>query len=322
MSVQAYTAAFTELAYQITDMDNNEKFHTYRAGLKPHIRQEMDRQRIFEDLHLLQDAAQRFDELYFEYKKPSNFKNQTYKRFNDNRRVHAIEDKKDTSSITCFKCQKLGHYAKDYRTNPNKFQAKKNPSKKGSTPIKDKRTVNTIIVKTAKTSPSTKLPEYKTSGSAGADLTPSESGTLFKFQTKKIPTGIRAEIPKGYYGQILARSSVQQKGISITGVIDSDYRGEIFLIVTNHNPYSMEYSNTGKAIAQLIIIPCEQPNVQEAQELSSTNRKGGFGSTNVDTISSHPGKLVFKGTIKGKTLHFIIDSGADGIFAGQNMIEK
>jgi len=84
----------------------------------------------------------------------------------------------------------------------------------------------------------------------------------------------------------------------------------------------MEYSNTGKAIAQLIIIPCEQPNVQEAQELSSTSRKGGFGSTNVDTISSHPGKLVFKGTIKGKTLHFIIDSGADGIFAGQNMIEE
>jgi hypothetical protein len=72
-------------------------------------------------------------------------------------------------------------------------------------------------------------------------------------------------------------------------------------------------------MAQLVIVPNVQAKFLEVPKLSDTTRKGGFGSTNVNTVTNHPGKITFKGQIHGKNLDFLIDSGADGIFCGQNI---
>jgi dUTP pyrophosphatase len=169
-----------------------------------------------------------------------------------------------------------------------------------------------------KLSPTASVPEYKTEEAAGADLTPNVSGMIKKWSTKKVPTGIAVEIPKGYHGKIEARSSLTEQGISITGIIDSDYRGEILLTITNHNPYEISYQAGGNAIAQLIIQPHIQVKYKIVETLTPTARKGGFGSTNIDAITIHPGKLVFEGSLKGKKTQLLIDSGADGVFCGKN----
>ena len=208
--------------------------------------------------------------------------------------------------------------AKDCRS-----QTKK-PFKKGNTPITTKdQSVNLIDIPTKKGDEGATLPEYKTAGAAGADLYPLESGELKAHGTKRIPTMLHWAIKPGYFGQVSARSSVQAKGISITGTIDADYRGPIDLIVTNHNPYPMFYTKTGKAIAQVTILKFEQAKFIEVDELEPTDRnEGGFGSTDVNAISSHPGKLSFRGTINQQQESFLLDSGADGLaFMGKDRAE-
>jgi hypothetical protein len=138
---------------------------------------------------------------------------------------------------------------------------------------------------------------------------------------KRVRTGIAVKIPKGYHALVKARSSILDENISITGIIDSDYRGEIWLIISNHNPYPISYSAEGNTMAQLIIQPHIQVDFTVVPRLTPTNRKGGFGSTNIDEISIHPGKLVFNGKLNGQEADFLIDSGADGIFCGKNMIK-
>ena len=176
--------------------------------------------------------------------------------------------------------------------------------------------LNQISVNLKKIKPDAKIPVYKTKEAAGADLTPCESRQIYRHSTKKIPTGIAVEIPEGFHAEIHARSSMLIKNVSVTGIIDSDYNREIFLIVTNHNPYPLEYSKDGKAIAQIIFIPQEQARFKEVETLAPTERKGGFGSTEVNTLTIHPGKLVFKGKISGEKAEFLINNGADGVFCG------
>ncbi len=129
------------------------------------------------------------------------------------------------------------------------------------------------------------LPERKTPGSAGYDLCACiasdfviEPGELAIF-----PTGLAAEIPQGCAGMIFTRSGLGVKhGVAVAngvGVIDSDYRGEIHVGLRNSSsiPYTV---NPGERIAQLIIMPVCLPEVEEAQELSQTQRgDAGFGST-------------------------------------------
>ena len=182
----------------------------------------------------------------------------------------------------------------------------------------DTRKVNSVTINFKKAEPEAKVPQYRTEGAAGADLTPSQSGTILKFSTKRIPTGLSVEIPKDHHGQIHSRSSLLMKRIVITGILDSDYRGNIDLIVTNNNPYEVEYSKDGEPMAQLIIIPNVQVKFSEVSRLSETSRKGGFGSTNIQSLTNHPVKLTFKGKINGKDCEFLVDSGADGIFCGKN----
>ena len=100
--------------------------------------------------------------------------------------------------------------------------------------------------------------------------------------TKRVKTNLAIEIPKDYYGQIETRSSTASKGIYITGgIIDSDYRGEIEVILnTTKDSLSLI---PGDKIAQLIIHRIPDVLFVEVNELSETERGfGGFGSTNID----------------------------------------
>lgn len=129
------------------------------------------------------------------------------------------------------------------------------------------------------------LPEYATIGSAGLDLRANIETikTLKPLERAIIPTGLFIELPIGYEAQIRPRSgSAFKKGISIPnapGTIDSDYRGEIGVIVVNLNAESVDIE-PGERIAQMVIAKYEQIEWEEVQTLSETDRgSGGFGST-------------------------------------------
>lgn len=129
------------------------------------------------------------------------------------------------------------------------------------------------------------LPVYATGGSAGMDLTFASDDELVlePGERTKLPTGIKLEIPLGYEGQIRPRSGLAYKaGISLTncvGTVDSDYRGEVQVLIINHGkePYTFK---PGERIAQLLIAPTLQVELVEVESVDSTERgEGGFGST-------------------------------------------
>lgn len=131
------------------------------------------------------------------------------------------------------------------------------------------------------------IPTYATSGSAGADLTAllDEPLVLQSGERALIPTGIALELPPHYEAQVRPRSGLAAKaGVTVLnspGTIDSDYRGEITVILINHGsePFIIK---SGDRIAQLIITPVVQASFSLADELDSTERGGGgFGSTGV-----------------------------------------
>lgn len=130
-----------------------------------------------------------------------------------------------------------------------------------------------------------KLPTYGTEFSAGADLYAclDEAVTIQPGQTKAIPTGLAMEVPEGCAGLVYARSGMATKrGLAPAnkvGVIDSDYRGELQVMLHNHGsvPQTVEH---GDRVAQLLITPVLTPQYIQAEELSDTARgSGGFGST-------------------------------------------
>ncbi len=112
---------------------------------------------------------------------------------------------------------------------------------------------------------------------AGLDLAPLSPLKLWPHSTEKVDTGIAVEIPPGHVGLIFSRSSLQVDGISVSGVVDSDYRGSIHLIVTNHEP---DVARPTGYIAQMVICSCIAPELERVEELSVTERQDkGFGST-------------------------------------------
>ena len=130
-----------------------------------------------------------------------------------------------------------------------------------------------------------KLPTYGSAEAAGADLYAclEEAVTIQPGETVFIPTGIALEVPKGCAGLVYARSSMGVKrGLAPAnkvGVIDSDYRGEIKVVLLNHGPVPQVVEN-GERIAQFLITPVLQPAYIAAEDLSDTERNtGGFGST-------------------------------------------
>ena len=129
------------------------------------------------------------------------------------------------------------------------------------------------------------LPSYKTSGSSGMDLLAYIKKKITIHPGKKaiIPTGIAVAIPKNYEMQIRPRSGLSaKKGISVLntpGTIDSDYRGEIQIILVNLGQNSFEVKS-GDRIAQMVLCPIAKTQFKEVKTLPNTIRgKGGFGST-------------------------------------------
>ncbi len=131
------------------------------------------------------------------------------------------------------------------------------------------------------------LPAFETKGSAGVDLQAfvEEPITLKPMERILVPTGIYIELPEGYEAQVRARSGLAIKhGISLVngiGTIDSDYRGEIKVILINLGDSNFTINN-GDRIAQMVFIKHERPEFELVEELGDTVRgAGGFGHTGV-----------------------------------------
>ena len=130
-----------------------------------------------------------------------------------------------------------------------------------------------------------KLPSYKTAGSSGMDLVANlkKKINIAPGKIVIVPTGIAVSIPKNYEIQIRPRSGLAaNNGISVLntpGTIDSDYRGEIKIILINLSVKKF-FIKSGDRIAQMILSPVAKIKLKEVKNLSNTVRgKGGFGST-------------------------------------------
>ena len=137
------------------------------------------------------------------------------------------------------------------------------------------------------TSPGAVLPSYQTKGAAGADICACiETDVVIGVGERvMVPTGLFFEIPQGYEVQVRPRSGLAVKNgvtcLNTPGTIDSDYRGEIKVILINlgQKPFTVK---NGDRIAQIVVSPVEQASFCKVDVLSSTGRGGGgFGSTGV-----------------------------------------
>jgi dUTP pyrophosphatase len=140
-----------------------------------------------------------------------------------------------------------------------------------------------VLIK--KLSPEVELPSYKTSGASGMDLMAFiKSSITIKPKTScLIPSGLSMAFSKDYEVQIRPRSGLAAKNnisvLNTPGTIDSDYRGEIKVIIYNHGNEDFVVNNKDR-IAQMILTPVVKMELQEANELPETIRgEGGFGST-------------------------------------------
>ncbi len=131
------------------------------------------------------------------------------------------------------------------------------------------------------------LPAYATDGAAGADLCAAvgEDLVLEPGQRTAVSTGLLIEIPNGFEGQVRPRSGLAiRHGLTVVnapGTIDSDYRGELKVLLVNLGGEDVTISH-GDRIAQLVITPVTRASFVESEELSSSTRgTGGFGSTGV-----------------------------------------
>jgi len=127
------------------------------------------------------------------------------------------------------------------------------------------------------------LPRYASEDAVGLDVTAAEDLTLESGQRHAVATGFAIEIPRGYEVQVRPRSGLAMKNgitcLNTPGTIDSDYRGEVKVILINLGQEPFEVCR-GERIAQLVPAPVLRADFVEASELSGTERgAGGFGST-------------------------------------------
>ena len=127
------------------------------------------------------------------------------------------------------------------------------------------------------------LPAYATDGAAGMDVLAAEDVTLAPGARHAVATGLALAIPPGFEIQVRPRSGLALKhGIAVAntpGTIDSDYRGELKVILINHGAHKFEIRR-GDRVAQLVLAPITQATWLEVDELDETTRgEGGFGST-------------------------------------------
>ena len=140
-----------------------------------------------------------------------------------------------------------------------------------------------VLVK--KKEPSVKLPSYKTNGASGMDLMAyiDKSIELKPGESCLVPTGLSVAFPEEYEIQIRPRSGLAAKNnisvLNTPGTIDSDYRGEIKVILFNHGNKNFKINNNDR-IAQMILTPVIKMDLEETNELPESIRgAGGFGST-------------------------------------------
>jgi len=140
-----------------------------------------------------------------------------------------------------------------------------------------------VLVK--KKEPSVKLPSYKTNGASGMDLMAyiDKSIELKPGESCLVPTGLSVAFPEEYEIQIRPRSGLAAKNnisvLNTPGTIDSDYRGEIKVILFNHGNKNFKIDNNDR-IAQMILTPVIKIDLEETNELPESIRgAGGFGST-------------------------------------------
>jgi dUTP pyrophosphatase len=129
------------------------------------------------------------------------------------------------------------------------------------------------------------MPAYATSGAAGMDISAAESLTLHAGKRHAVATGFAFAIPDGYEVQVRPRSGLALKHgitcLNTPGTIDSDYRGEVKVILANLGNEDFVI-HTGDRIAQLVVAPVTQGIMVEVEALDDTERgTGGFGSTGV-----------------------------------------
>ena len=130
-----------------------------------------------------------------------------------------------------------------------------------------------------------KLPKYKTDGSSGMDLMAflDKSVSILPKKSELIPTGISIAIPNDTEVQIRPRSGLAAKNnisvLNTPGTIDSDYRGELKVILYNHGSEEFIVNNDDR-IAQMVLVPIMKASFEEVESLPDTIRgRGGFGST-------------------------------------------
>ena len=134
------------------------------------------------------------------------------------------------------------------------------------------------------TEPTPMWPKYETPQSAGADVRSKISTVVPAHGRVLVPTGMFVAIPEGYEIQVRPRSGLAlKKGITVLntpGTVDADYRNEIGVILFNTSDEDFPIE-MGDRIAQIVLNKVEQINWIEVDELEETDRKGGFGSTNI-----------------------------------------
>ena len=140
-----------------------------------------------------------------------------------------------------------------------------------------------VLIK--KLDPAVEVPKYKTTGASGMDLMAfiKQSIKLAPKSSCLVPTGLSVAFSKEYEIQIRPRSGLAVKNnisvLNTPGTIDSDYRGEIKIILFNHGDNDFIIKNKDR-IAQMVLMPVDKINFEEVEDLPSSVRgKGGFGST-------------------------------------------
>lgn len=141
-----------------------------------------------------------------------------------------------------------------------------------------------MILRVKRLSPHARLPEYKSEGASGLDLYAAQALTLAPGEYGAISTGIAIELPKGFEAQIRPRSGLALKyGVGVLnspGTIDSDYRGEIKIILFNLGSHRFKVRR-GMRIAQLVLTRVTKVKVVECELSPTTRQAKGFGSTGI-----------------------------------------
>jgi dUTP pyrophosphatase len=132
--------------------------------------------------------------------------------------------------------------------------------------------------------PDLPLPRYARTGDAGLDLYAVDRVTIEPGARVVVGTGVALEIPPGFAGLVLPRSGLALRHgvtkVNAPGLIDSGYRGEVKVLLINHDPRAAVTLERGERIAQLVVVAVPTVELVEVDELTATDRgAGGFGST-------------------------------------------